>query len=203
MGKLRAADSVTQDKMTKLRTRQTELKTKVDAVVSKIKGPRDTIKSEEAVDAAEDMLLTVNASWKDCQEAEMPFLMGVEVLELEANTAALDACKTAAAATVAAIAAARKHIQQKLGESRTYVKELAASTKADLDPVEKEIQGIDQKFAKYKKELNERKVLPMLAEALDAVATFEEHVKSAEAAAKGLSASNLEDETTENLSKRN
>ncbi len=37
---------------------------------------------------------------------------------------------------------------------------------ADLEPVEKEIQGIDQKFAKYKKELNERKVLPMLAEAL-------------------------------------
>ncbi len=52
MGKLRAADSVTQDKMTKLRTRQAELKTKVDAVVSKINGPTDIIKSEEAVDAA-------------------------------------------------------------------------------------------------------------------------------------------------------
>ena len=65
------------------------------------------------------------------------------------------------------------------------MKELAASTKADLDPVEKEIQGIDQKLAKYKKELNERKVIPMLAEALDAVAAFEKHVKSAEAAAKG------------------
>ena len=80
--------------MTKLLTRQTELKTKVDAVVSKIEGPTDVIKSKEAVDAARDMLLMVNASWKDCQEAEMPFLIGVEVLELEANTAAIDACKT-------------------------------------------------------------------------------------------------------------
>ena len=105
------------------------------------------------MDAAKDMLLTVSAAWKDCQEAEMPFLMGVEVLELKENTAALTACKTAAAATVAAIAAARKHIQQKLGESRTYVKELAASTKADLDPVEKETQGIDRKLAKYKRSL--------------------------------------------------
>ena len=43
MGKLRAANSVTQDKVTKLRTRQAELKTKIDVVISKIKGPRDII----------------------------------------------------------------------------------------------------------------------------------------------------------------
>ena len=43
MGKLRAANSVTQDKVTKLRTRQAELKTKIDAFVPKIKGPRDII----------------------------------------------------------------------------------------------------------------------------------------------------------------
>merc|ERR1719353_1614070 len=85
LSKLRGLDAVTQDKATKLRARGDELKKKIEGVFTKIKGQRDKIKAEENIETAKELAEKCDSCWKACQEAEMPFLMGVEVLPKEEN----------------------------------------------------------------------------------------------------------------------
>merc|ERR1719482_136928 len=63
----------------------------------------------------------------------------------------------------------------------------------------KTVDGLATKFQKFKKELNERKVLPLISDALDAVEKFSKKVKEAEACAKGLAVSGLEDQSVASI----
>jgi hypothetical protein len=190
---IRMADAVTQEKAGKLRTKNDELKKKIEEVNAKVKDVRSEVQSEEATAKAKEHLEKAQAGWKECGEAEMPFLMGVEVLGGEENDKAIEACKTAATTTSAALSSGKNFIRQKLGEARAYAKELAASTKAALDPIMKDLDAIETKFNKFRKELNERKILPMLADAMTAIEKLGAKVKEAEAAVKPLAAKDLED----------
>lgn len=197
LSKLRGLDAVTQDKATKLRARGDELKKKVEGVFSKIKGQRDKIKAEENIETAKELAEKCDSCWKACQEAEMPFLMGVEVLPKEENEEALKNCKEASTAAAVAANAARSHCRVKLAEAKAYEKDLSASTITELTKLMKEIEANEVKFSKFAKDLAERRILPLITEALDALDEFEKKVKIAESAGKVLLSPSIETETAE------
>jgi DNA repair exonuclease SbcCD ATPase subunit len=198
--KMKNADAVSIGKFQDFRKKGDEMLKKIQAVYSKIKKERDVIMSDEYIEQAAEKLEKVEASWKSCQDAEMPFLTGVEVLEGEQNDAALKDCAEAITNALAAINDAKSFVQKKLADCKTSEKEVLEKMTAALTPISTKITAVEANVTKFKKEHAERKILSVMSTAIDALEALEKKVAEVEKQGKTLTASDIEDESVEVIS---
>jgi len=197
--KSRMVDAATQASLAELKKKGDEMTKKIQTIFTKVKKVRDVIRSDGFVDEATGKLKKAEEGWTTCQDAEMPFLTGVEVLPGEENAIALKVADDAIATSSTAVNDARTYVKQCLNDAKTFEKELSAKVIADMTPFLAKIDGIAANVAKFKKETAERKITSIMTGALDSVAVLEAKVSAADTDAKTLSPTELEDETEDKI----
>merc|ERR1712087_437402 len=87
--KMKDADPATQAELTKLRKQSSEAKEKLEEVNTRLKVQREVACAPSIIAEAKDKVAKLEACMKACDEAEMPFLKGMEVLPEEESDVAL------------------------------------------------------------------------------------------------------------------
>lgn len=171
------ADAVTKDELQQLKSRGAALKAKLLVVQNQLKEQKQSISARQVASQASQKVDAAEAELAKCQEAEMPFLKGIEVLPAEESTKALGDSEVASAAADKALSQALVFIKQKMSEANGFVsKTLSKATLDELKQVQLRADAISKKLTDFKKETAERKMAAVLAEAMDAIKSAEKKV---------------------------
>merc|ERR1719401_2696033 len=196
--KSKQADASMQAELSKLRSRGTEVKGKLDKINTKLKSQKEGVSVHAWVEEARGKLEKVDAALSKCQEAEMPFLKGIEVLPKDESDEALAASEKAAQETTSAVTAAKKFISAKLAAAKNFSsKELVESATEQLSPYLKRAEATDQKLQNFKKETAERKMNALMAEAVEAVVEVERKANALVMVGKALATDKLSEATND------
>jgi len=191
--KTKGASAAVTTELNSMRATYQSMKKKLDPVSNKLKGQRDGLAVQGALASARDKTEKLDDLLKNCQDAEMPFLKGIEVLPKEESDQALGASDKAAGELDRAAAGAKGFIKQQLGKAKGYQKELSQSVTDQLTPLLTKVEQMETKLNNFKKETSERKMNALLAVAVEAATEAEKKVNQVEAAAKPLTADGLEE----------
>jgi len=197
--KMRQAVGPMKEELTAVKSRGTQLKGKIDDVQKTLNGQREGLTAQQAAGLAKEKVEAAEQSLHKCQEAEMPFLKGIEVLPPEESTKAIGESEAAAAEAEAAMNLARTFIRTKLAEAKRFSKDSSKAVSDELMPLQARADAAAGKLANFKKETAERKSAAMLAEVVDAVSTGEKKVKALGQVATIFSSDDLDAVTTESL----
>lgn len=197
--KLRTADGAMKDELTQMREKAMAAKKKLDAVITVLRRQRESLTTKEMLKLATDKVDKAEESLGRCQEAEMPFLKGIEVLPKDESAKAIGESEAAAAKSDTAVAHARTFLKAKLAEAKKYVKELSTSVTEELTAHQTRLEGVATKVANFKKETAERKMAALLAEVVDAIMLCEKKVEALSKVADIFSSENLDAVSTEDL----
>jgi len=197
--KLKMASGPMKDELMQLKSRLVDSRKKLDQITLLVKRQREglvlqkmTGEATEKVDAAEESLV-------QCQEAEMPFLKGIEVLPAEESTKAITESEKAAAASSKVIEQAKTFVKQKLAEARRYDKESAKFVIEELNELQQRLEEVSKKLNSFKSDTMDRKMSAVMAEVLDAVQTAERKGKDLAEAAALCSPEVLDDVNVEDI----
>merc|ERR1712176_440653 len=116
------------DELTTMKDRASTLKKGLDGVITIISRQKQTFQAQEMLKVAGEKVDKAEESLVKCQEAEMPFLKGIEVLPGEESTKAIADCVAAGSQADAAMNQAKTFLAQKMNEVKKYVEELATSS---------------------------------------------------------------------------
>eukprot|EP00929_Paragymnodinium_shiwhaense_P000252 TRINITY_DN1004_c0_g1_i13.p1 TRINITY_DN1004_c0_g1~~TRINITY_DN1004_c0_g1_i13.p1 ORF type:complete len:1810 (-),score=847.82 TRINITY_DN1004_c0_g1_i13:335-5695(-) len=194
--KSKAGGDVVKPEVEKLQKRIEALTKKVEGVNNKIKGQKAEKAATEWAEKAEEHAAKCEASMNKCQDAEMPFLKGMEVLPKEESDEALAESDAASKECTADIGKAKTYLRMRTAELKGFPKDIAESITEQLKPIQARLDKVDTKLQNFKKETAERKVAALLAEAHESVADAE---KAAEALEKDSKALSGDDATVEAL----
>merc|ERR1740138_1034876 len=102
--RLRAVtDAASKDELTEMKKRAQASKTKIESVLTTLRSQREGLTMATVLATATERVEKVEAESEKCQEAELPFLKGVEVLPGDESDKAIKACETCARAADAAV----------------------------------------------------------------------------------------------------
>jgi len=195
----KGADPATLSELDVLRKRGAELRTKLDAVSAKQKGQKQALSVQSSLEAAREKVLHVESLLSKCQEAEMPFLKGIEVLPKEESDQAIGASEKAGAESFQALNQTRAFLKAKLGDAKKFTKEVADSMTDQLTPLVLRTEAAEAKIVSFRKETAERKLNAMLAETVDSIIAAEKAVEALLDIAKVLAADKVEDSSLETI----
>mmetsp|Transcript_28031 Transcript_28031/g.48855 ORF Transcript_28031/g.48855 Transcript_28031/m.48855 type:complete len:2072 (-) Transcript_28031:148-6363(-) len=197
--KMKTSSGFMKDELMLMKTRLGDSRKKLEGVTTVLKHQREGIALQqmaglvtEKVDAAEESLQT-------CQEAEMPFLKGIEVLPKDESDKAIGESETAAAASNKLLEAAKSFLKGKLGEARRYSKEASKAVIEELNELQQRVDEVGKKLDQFKKETAERKTAAIMAEVLDAVAGAERKAKELTEAATIFGNENIDELVVDDL----
>jgi len=197
--KLRQAEGALKEELSGAKDKNIALKKDLDGVIAVLTKQRQSAAMAETLRAASEKVDKAEASLAKCQEAEMPFLKGIEVLPGEESTKALTECEKAASAAAAAVSQANSWLKSKLAEAKKMVKELSTNVTEELTAHQSRLETVSKKVADFRKETSERKTAALLAEVLEAMSTCEKKMGALSKVAEVFSNDNLESVTTEEL----
>lgn len=197
--KMRTAEGAMKQELVGAKEKAVGMRKTVDEISLKLKRQRESLTTSDMLKKASDKVDLAETALNECQEAEMPFLKGIEVLPGEESTVAIAACEEAAVKSDTGINQARAFLKTKLAESKRYVKELADKVSEELTAHLKRLEEVSKKLAVFKKETAERKMAAVLAELVDVLATCEKKVEKLTQDAEVLMSENIEAVTTEDI----
>eukprot|EP00929_Paragymnodinium_shiwhaense_P077106 TRINITY_DN3968_c0_g1_i1.p1 TRINITY_DN3968_c0_g1~~TRINITY_DN3968_c0_g1_i1.p1 ORF type:complete len:2055 (-),score=796.97 TRINITY_DN3968_c0_g1_i1:227-6391(-) len=185
-----------------LRSLGQSLRQRLQGIEEKMKGQREGVTAQSGVEAVQEKRKTAEKAIFECQEAEMPFLKGIEVLPKDESDTAIKASEKAAAAAQLAVGAAKTAARVRLAEAGKFVKDLRESISEQLKAECTKIEALEKKLNLFRKETTERKATAVLAEVYEALATAEQKTEEVgQATALFASADKLESATTAALEK--
>ena len=114
--RLKHADGIVKEELTDLRVHSKDLWQKLDGV---LRGQRDGLSVQETLVLARERVDAVEQALTGCQEAEMPFLKGIEVLPLEESGNASAELEGASAKANVAVQRARTLLKTCFGNDST------------------------------------------------------------------------------------
>eukprot|EP00928_Gymnodinium_smaydae_P006786 TRINITY_DN1241_c0_g3_i4.p1 TRINITY_DN1241_c0_g3~~TRINITY_DN1241_c0_g3_i4.p1 ORF type:complete len:1829 (+),score=752.40 TRINITY_DN1241_c0_g3_i4:367-5487(+) len=185
----RGADQAKQAELDVLRTRHSDIKKRLDASVAKVKTQRDALTLEKNLVLAREKTEKAEKLIEACQEAEMPFLKGIEVLPKAESDKALGESESTASQALLAVNQARSFLKAKLMESKKLAADVAQSVSDTLSPLSARVDAVETKLTSFRKDTAERKTNALLAEVVESVATAEGKVGALKEAAEVLSGS--------------
>jgi len=191
--KLKAADGAMKDELNQMKDRTMGYKKELDAVILVLTQQRQGLATNDMLKIAAGKVDVAEEAVVKCQDAELPFLKGMEVLPEEESAKAIKDCEMAATQGEQAVNGARAFLKSKLLEAKKLVKDLAASVTEELNAQLARLEVVAQKTASFKKETMERKTAALLAEVVDGVAACERKVEALARAADLLATESKED----------
>eukprot|EP00929_Paragymnodinium_shiwhaense_P077109 TRINITY_DN3968_c0_g2_i1.p1 TRINITY_DN3968_c0_g2~~TRINITY_DN3968_c0_g2_i1.p1 ORF type:complete len:2044 (-),score=893.51 TRINITY_DN3968_c0_g2_i1:341-6472(-) len=171
-----------------LRATGQSLRQQLQGIENKMKGQREGVSAQKGLDEVKEKRTAADKAMNECQEAEMPFLKGIEVLPKDESDGAIQACEKSAQAAQAAISSAKALLKVKMSEASRYVKDLRELITDQLKMESTKIDALEQKLTLFRKETVDRKTTAVLAEVYEALAVAEQKTEDV-AKATGLFAS--------------
>jgi uncharacterized protein YukE len=153
------------ESLQKLLNRRSAIQKTVDEVKAKTKEPREKALSaayaNECTAIAEECEKLVNVM----NDAEMPFLKGIEVLPQDEMRDNIEKCEKAASDVQAAVSKFRKQSQEKLQEIRTFGAEPAKAFRDAQTSLAKRVDAAASTLATYNRDTQRRKKAQKMQEA--------------------------------------
>jgi len=197
--KLKTANDAMKTELNLLKDRGTGARKKLQTVVGTLAKQREGLTVQqiqaqvvELTDDAEQLLAK-------CQEAEMPFLKGIEVLPEEESKTAIGECEAAAANTEKAVTKAKAVIRRKLSETARMSKETSTSAAAELNAQLEKTDSVGKRLANFKKETTERKTAALVSDLVDLLNGAENKVQALVKVCEVLTSDDLETVSTQDL----
>jgi hypothetical protein len=173
--------------LTKLASRAEAAQKQLDSMKSTSKEHRERAVAESHVkesttksEAVEEMLVKLD-------EAELPFLKGVEVLPLEEAQSTIEQCEASAALVQKQVSDARTFIAAKTLEVRRFSEVVSKQTATQLSKLTERVNAGAQKLSQFRKKTEGRKRSMLMQEAEQKLQIVEAEVKKTTTAAAPLS----------------
>jgi len=186
-GRLRNAQTAMKEELSSLKDRGLEMKKKCETVMATMRSQRQGINAQQMAASITEKVVLAEEALVLCQDAEMPFLKGIEVLPAEESTKAISDCEAASAKADVALTQARGLIKQKQAESKRFPKELQEKAASELTQLSQRTEACGKKVADFKKETAERKLNALMAEVVEGIKVAENKVKAHAEVAKVFS----------------
>mmetsp|Transcript_97686 Transcript_97686/g.285161 ORF Transcript_97686/g.285161 Transcript_97686/m.285161 type:complete len:1813 (+) Transcript_97686:1-5439(+) len=197
--KMRTADGMLKEELNQMRERGVAAKKKIESVSQVLRRQRDGIAMQQMVTQAAEKAEKAEEALVACNDAETPFLKGIEVLPPEQSTKAISDCEAAAGKAETAINAAKLFVKTKLLEASKKPKEVAKDTLDELKQLMERAEEASKKLAVFKAETLERKTTARLADLMEAIAEGEGKVQALAKICEAFHSENLDDVSTEVL----
>jgi len=197
----RGANAATASKLEDLKKKGGELRQKIEALNAKLSASRQIIAVQTSLVSGQEKVLAIEALWKKCQDAEMPFLKGIEVLPKEESDKAIGSSEAASSEAVRLLGQALPFLRTNLANAKKLPKDQQDSITDQLGPILARAQTIEKKITDFRKETAERKMNALLAEAMDAVVATEKKAEAFADAAKKLAPETLEETMEDDIKK--
>ena len=107
------------------------MKKTCEGVLSTMKSQKQGISAQQMAASIVEKVVAAEEALSACQDAEMPFLKGIEVLPTEESSKAISDCEAAAAQAFAAVNQAKTEIRSK---QKVYVREGKKKTTLEGSP---------------------------------------------------------------------
>jgi len=177
-----------------------------DAKMTRLKNAKKEAGERSALQSflkdAQEKLQAVQDGLAKAQDAETPFLMGVEELPIERTSSAVKACETLATSTSTAASIARMFLGTKLVEAKKFSPSLSSEATAKIKEFQAQLESLTKRLNDLKVKTAERKKAAMTKESQVQVKQAEALAeKVAEAAALFDDDSKLSSLTTEQVRK--
>eukprot|EP00927_Polykrikos_kofoidii_P031606 TRINITY_DN27151_c0_g1_i1.p1 TRINITY_DN27151_c0_g1~~TRINITY_DN27151_c0_g1_i1.p1 ORF type:complete len:2139 (+),score=568.46 TRINITY_DN27151_c0_g1_i1:1-6417(+) len=192
-------DGAFRDELEQLKARGMDVRKKLEGIGVKVRGQREGLAAQQALVVAREKTERSEQALVKCQEAELPFLKGLEVLPRDQADKAISDSELAASEAVVMISQAKMFLRAKLAESKRYVKDLSESVTDQLTPFLTRVEASEAQLATFRKEIGERKLASLLAEAVEGVAAAEKKVDQFEDVAKLFQSDTFEESSTQEL----
>eukprot|EP00931_Biecheleriopsis_adriatica_P115047 TRINITY_DN90894_c0_g1_i1.p1 TRINITY_DN90894_c0_g1~~TRINITY_DN90894_c0_g1_i1.p1 ORF type:complete len:2039 (+),score=681.28 TRINITY_DN90894_c0_g1_i1:31-6147(+) len=166
--KLGSSQGVLRTELSQLKERALGLKKRSEELSSSLKVQRAGLTTQKLLTEAAEKVALIEEAYVGCQDAEMPFLKGIEVLPADESKAAIAACEAAVSKGEAAAAQTRGFISLKLNELQRQPK--GAAITAAIDELKELVAKVDEwskKFVAFKQGTAERKLTADLADVLE------------------------------------
>merc|ERR1712118_370406 len=129
---------------------------------------------------------SVDAAFEGMEDAEMPFMTGIEDLPAGEHEEAVDACEKAGNALFKAVNEARIFIKAELRKAGNYVEKSKTPCKEALTEAQSKVEEKGTRLTSFKKSTAERKTKGLLRDILKKVVEAEEKAKKGEGSAGPL-----------------
>jgi len=166
--------------------------TTADKLYQLLNKQKEGIQAAEKVAEATRQVVDAEACLSACQEAEMPFLKGIEILPPDESTTAISECEEASKKADSKILETRSLIKQALNAFKKLSHEVSQPAAQELSTQTKKLDVIDRKVMEFKKETVARKVAAMLAEVTDSVVSTESKVETLGKACEAIPSESLD-----------
>jgi len=194
-----AQEGPLREELAQMRDRAAGIKKKLDGSSSVLKTQLEGVAVQQTIKTAGEKVQSVEEALEKTQEAELPFLKGIEVLPQEESNKAIGESEAAATRAGTAAAQAMSFIKQKLAAAKSYSKETQKSFTEEMDVLQKRLEESTKKIDAFKKETLERKMAAFMSEVSEGVQAAEEKVKALQEASEVLSKDDLDGVSTEAL----
>lgn len=184
--KSRGADSALAAGLAVKKVKVAELRAKLEVASAKLRGQRELIIANKGCDAVKDRIEKAEEAFAKCQEAEMPYLQGVEILPKEQSAKALADAESATRATAQATNQAKSIIKARQAESKRLPEAVAVVINETLAALTTRVEEIEKKLQTFCKDTSERKMLAIIAESSESIDAAEKSVEALVEATKPL-----------------
>merc|ERR1711920_181687 len=168
LDKLSDRIKVTQEKLTK--------------VMSTTKDQREQATANHYVEKAKEQATQMDAAMEKIDEAELPFLKGIESLPLQETNDTIKASEAASSAASKVINDLRTFVASKGTECKKFKEEVSKKATEDFAAITERINTAAKKLGEFKKDTEGRKKAANMQEATEQTATVEAEIaKLAEA----------------------
>jgi len=174
--------------LSKLLSRAKKFQERLDKVKMATREQREQISSGLFIKEAQNKASEVEAASEKLNEAELPFLKGIEVLPRKEATALITDSEAAGEIVQKAISAARTFIASKTLEARRFMESISKPTSEALQTQTERINAVAQKLGQFKKDTETRKRTALMQEASEKLTAVEAEVEKTTQAACSLSA---------------
>merc|ERR1719428_592494 len=171
----------------------------MDEVRSSLRKQREGLSVQDVLSKSKDKVEKVEAAIAATQEAELPFLKGVEVLPPEEAPKAIADCEDAISKAEKVINDARSFVKSKSAESRKYSKDLAKRLTDELADHLKRADAATKRLSEFKKSTVSRKTAAILAESTGKISDAEKKVAAFKEAGRLFSSEDLGDVSSEKI----
>ncbi|CAE7758071.1 TIF3H1 [Symbiodinium sp. CCMP2456] len=172
----------------KVAERSKKVQERLDKVLAGKKGLRERSLGEAYVREGKKKTDAVDSFVEKVNDAELPFLKGIEVLPLTEATSTIDASQKAATDLQSAISEARNFIAAKNVEMKSFSdKEKTKPLIEELTNLTGRVNAAATKLASFRKDTDTRKKNALLQEAAEKIAAAEKEVELVTEAAAPLS----------------
>jgi len=198
--KMRVAQGALKQDLQQMQDRGMESKKKLEAFRMQCRTLLEKSQLKELLKQGLEKTLAAEEALSQTEEAEEPFIKGMELEGTEA-TEAMVTCKSVQKSVETKVAAAKSFLKAKLGELKRLSPENQEAARGELANLATRVETASQKLSEFKKDVSERETALVLREVIAKVATAEDSVQKAIEVSAPLQADKLEDVEAADLKK--